>query len=180
MAIVLNTMYDALSIIEDADTSDAHTGDCICWDFYSSDHDACDACMIEVQKQVEVANMYRCQYGVELTARISDFVQKNMDVLYRISQDHREPMESKDPEDDDSVYAGVRLVNAMQAGYGSDDEYLLLLKNIAPDVYWKWIQDEKKGFACYEYDKGYFEVMIPEIVKDFKDTWGELNDRRSV
>lgn len=176
MAIVMNNMYEALSVIESADTSDAHTGDCICWDYYEDDDDACDACMIEVQKQVDVVNMYRCSYGVELTADISGFVKKHMEVLKGISKAHRESMLSTDPDDDDSVYTGVRLVNAMQAGYASDDEYLLLLKNIAPDVYWKWIQDEKKGLACYESDREYLEDMIPEIVNDLVDTWGQLDD----
>ena len=39
-------------------------------------------------------------------------------------------MPDADPENDESIYQGVRIVNAMQAGYASDDEYNAMLKEL--------------------------------------------------
>ena len=174
MSVCIETMYDILSLIESADTSDTTFDDCVCWDFYTDEDEPIDVCMAEVQKHIDLCDMFRCSYGFNLVADITKFVKEHIEPVFFISQFHREKMTSMNPEDMDSLYAGVRLINAMQAGYASDDEYLYLLKYINPDLYWKWMQNEKYGYNCYSDNEQYLDVMIQEIVNDMKDTWGPL------
>lgn len=123
------TMYDYLEDVDSTDVYDSEYDDGICWDFLEEyeDEDIYDTCMREVQKRTYLVKKGKPYNTI---ADISGFVRRYMDILYPISQDHREPMESADPNDEDAVYHGVRLINAMMCGYASDDEYESLLKGI--------------------------------------------------
>ena len=169
MSIVINNLYEMLQLIESADTYDNTFDDGICWDFYDGSDDPCEICMEEVQKRIDVIKFINCSHGIDLIADISQFVKDNMDTLYRISQEHRESMESKDVNDDESVYCGVRLVNAMQAGYASDDEYLYLLHKMTPEIFDAWLK--RKGEDWLEENEEYLDSMMPEVVRVIKDVW---------
>jgi hypothetical protein len=174
MPIILNTLYDALSITDDnsADVFDNVYGHCVCWDIYD-DYEPISICMNEVMKQIDVTGYGESQYGArEFTADIASFVKKHMHDLYVMSQRFKQPMLSDDPEDDESVYIGVTIIDALQPGYGADDDYLLLLKKINEDLYWKWMRVH--GGDWLEANAEYVEVMWNEVVTDAINEWPDV------
>ena len=168
MGIVINNLYDMLKLIESADTYDKTFDHGVCYDLYE-DNDPLDVCMTEVQKQIDIVSFNKASYGINLVADIAGFVKKYMHDLYVMSQRFRHPMESDDPKDDDAVYTGITIINALQPGYGADDDYLLLLKKINEEKYWEWIK--KYGGDWLEENAEYVEVMWNEVVTDAIDEW---------
>lgn len=125
--IELRTLYDALRLVESADTYDCVYGDVICWDLQDDDDDCCGRCATEMAKHIEVVKANKAEYGVVLIADIGAFVRQHMEFMHELSQEFKWPMPDADPENDESVFRGVQMVNAMQAGYASDDEYERML-----------------------------------------------------
>ena len=78
-------------------------------------------------------------------------------------------MESDDPEDDDAVYTGVTIINALEPGYGADDDYLLLLKKINEEKYWEWIR--KYGGDWLADNEEYVEIIWNEVITDAINEW---------
>ncbi len=168
MAIVINNLHDMLKLVESADTYDKTFDSGVCYDLYEDD-EPIDICMTEVQKQIDVVSFHKVIYGVDIVADIAGFVKKYMHRLYEMSQRFRTSMDSDDPDDDDSVYVGVTVVNALEPGGGSDDDYLYLLKAVNEEKYWGWLN--KHGGDWLEDNAEYAEVMWNEVVTDAISIW---------
>ena len=128
--VELNTLYDALKMFESCDTWDKDYDDVICWELCDDNDDPCFRCATELAKRIDLVKVNRVSYGVELVADISGFVKKHMDFLHEFSQGFKWPMPDADPENDESVFRGVQIINAMQAGYACDDDYEAMLKEL--------------------------------------------------
>lgn len=137
MTIELSSLYDALKIFEDCDVYDDTYDDGIAWcnseDYYDND-DHCFKCAVEMAKRIDIVKINKGSCGVSLVADIAKFVKEHMQFMYELSQNFRVPMPDADPENDESVYQGVRIINAMQAGYACDDEYDRMLKELGVSI----------------------------------------------
>lgn len=171
MVIEIKSLYDMLTLIESADTYDKTFDHGVCYDLYDDD-EPISVCMTEVQKQIDIVSFHKASYGIDLVADIASFVRYHMHDLYLMSQRFKNPMESDDPEDDNAVYTGVTIINALQPGYGADDDYLLLLKKIDSEKYWKWMYEH--GGDWLEANAEYAEVMWNEIVSDAISVWPDV------
>lgn len=127
--IVLKSLFDALLYIGDADVHDAHYDDVIAW-CYDSDEDVCARCAMEMAKRIDITDIEKVSYGVEFTADIGAFVKQHMQFCYELSQGFKWPMPDADPDNDESVFRGVQMVNAMQAGYACDEDYEAMLAEL--------------------------------------------------
>lgn len=128
--IVIKTLYDLLRMVDSADVWDPHYDDVICWDLQDDSDDCCARCAMEMAKRIEAIS-YRDQYNA--VADIGSFVKQHMQFMYEFSQGFKWPMESADPDDDESVFRGVQIVNAMQAGYACDEDYERMLAHLAEE-----------------------------------------------
>ena len=131
--VEMKTLQDALKVFDDCDVYDNTFDDGIAWcnsESYYNEDDHCFKCAVEMAKRIDLVKINKAQYGVELVADIAKFVMEHMEFMYKLSQNFRDPMPDADPENDESVYQGVRIVNAMQAGYACDDEYNAMLKEL--------------------------------------------------
>lgn len=127
MPVIFNSMYDALKQCESTDVCDQTYDDTICWDI-CDDMDGIESkCMTEIQKRTDIIE-YQPPYST--IADIQTFVKEHIEILYEISQKHRYPIPDADPENDDSVYYGVMLINAMMQGYATEDEYQKLYDHL--------------------------------------------------
>lgn len=127
MSFVINNMYDALKLCESTDVSDNVYDNCICWDLQDDEDSIESKCCTEIQKRTDIIR-YAPPYNT--IADIAGFVKQHMDILYVISQKHRLPMPDANPENDESMYCGVTLVNQMMQGYASNDEYEKLYNHL--------------------------------------------------
>lgn len=130
--IEIKTLYDALKMFGGADTWDTVFDEVVCWECPDEDdEDPCFKCAIEMAKRIDIVKVYQPSRNCwEFIADITKFVKEHIEFMYRLSQGFRWPMESADPNDDDSVYTGVQIVNAMQAGYACDEQYEAMLKEL--------------------------------------------------
>ena len=128
--IEMRTLYDALKMFESADTYDCEYDDGICWDLQDDDDDWCARCATEMAKNIEVVKMNKADYGVVLIADIGAFVKAHMAFMHELSQGFKWPMPDADPENEESVYRGVQIVNGMQAGYACDEDYEKMLNEL--------------------------------------------------
>ena len=128
--VEMNTIYDALKMLDDCDVWDAHYDDCIAWCLCDDDDDLCSKCATELAKRIELVKINRTQYGIELVADIGKFVKEHMNFMHEFSQGFKWPMPDADPENDESVFRGVQIINAMQAGYTCDEDYNAMLKEL--------------------------------------------------
>lgn len=128
--VELNTLYDALKMFDEGDTWDKDYDDVICWCLCDDDDDPCSKCATEMAKRIDLVKVNKVSYGVEFVADISKFVREHIHFMYELSQGFKWSMPNDDPEDDESMYRGVQIVNAMQAGYACDDDYNAMLKEL--------------------------------------------------
>lgn len=169
----MTTMLEALREFDSGDTYDTEIDDGVCWDYYGEPKDILhdpqeDLCSLSgalVQERVEMTEVRDCSYGKEFLADISSFVKAHVDVLYDISQCHTESMISKDIEEEWNWYVGVRIVNAMQCGYATDDEYMLMVRELAPDMAEEWCRLYGKSWLAQNEKAGWLGDMIPEAVE---------------
>ena len=128
--IVLKSLFDALLYIGDADVYDKHYDDGIAW-CYDPEEDACARCSMEMAKRIEIVDINKTGYGiVEFIADIGSFVKEHIQFCYELSQGFKWPMPDADPGNDESVFRGVQMVNAMQAGYACDEDYEAMLAEL--------------------------------------------------
>lgn len=125
--IEIRTLYDLLKMVDSADVYDAHYDDGICWDLQDDDDDCCARCATAMAKHIEAIS-YRDRYSA--VADIGGFVKQHMQFCYELSQGFKWPMPDADPGNDESVYRGVQMVNAMQAGYACDEDYEAMLAEL--------------------------------------------------
>ena len=130
--IEIKSLYDALKMFGGADTWDTDFDEVICWELPSKDDDdVCSRCAIEMAKRIDIVRVYQAYHNCwEFVADITKFVKEHIKFMYELSQGFKWPMESADPNDDDSVYTGVQIVNAMQAGYACDEQYEAMLSEL--------------------------------------------------
>lgn len=164
--IQINNLYDMLVLVDEADTYDNVFDSGVCWSHHdgkTNDRETYDLCMDAVQKRIDILNFSHASYGFDLVADISGFVRQHMGVLHRISQDHKWSMKSTDPDEDEDVYIGVKLLEAMEIGDATEDEYAYLLMHLDPETFqqWKLLNRDK----WIDDNEEYFESMIPEIVR---------------
>ena len=132
--IEIKTLYDMLKLVESSDTYDCQYDDGICWDLQDDEpDDLCARCATEMAKRIEVTGYNKRTYGVDTIADIGAFVKAHMHFCYELSQEFRWPMPDDDPENGDSVFRGIQMVNAMQAGYASDDQYEAMLTELGAE-----------------------------------------------
>ena len=127
--IVLENLYDALLYIGDADVYDKQYDDVIAW-CYDSDEDICAECGMEMARHIDIVDIRRSGHCVEFVADIGAFVKQHMQFCYELSQGFKWPMPDADPGNDESVFRGVQMVNAMQAGYACDEDYEAMLAEL--------------------------------------------------
>ena len=128
--IEVATLYDLLQLVDEADVYDAHYDDVICWCF-DDDEDVCARCAMEMAKRIPACSWNRGSYGeVTAVADIGAFVKEHMQFCHELSQGFKWPMPDSDPENDESVFRGVQMVNAMQAGYACDEDYEAMLREL--------------------------------------------------
>ena len=133
MAVVFNTLYDALKYFESGDTYDKTFDTGVCWDLCEQGNDADEfdkVCTI-MQKHIPLESMSEHKYGMEFVADIKAFVEENLDFFYDYSQDFKCKMLTKDPEHEDydeSLYWAVKIVESIMTGYISDEDYPMLLE----------------------------------------------------
>lgn len=130
--IEIKSLYDALKMFGSADTWDKDYDEVICWERPENDDDddVCFKCATEMAKRIDIVNVYKDGGVWEFVADITKFVKEHIKFMYELSQGFKWPMESADPNDDDAVYTGVQIVNAMQAGYACDEQYEAMLKEL--------------------------------------------------
>ena len=157
----MKNLLELLSVIKSADVYDNTYDDGICYDLYEEEND--DPCWISgrlIQERIEPLVYRPAVKGLnpkEVVADIAKFVKEHMQVLEFISRTHMEPMRSTDPENEDAVYYGVRLVNAMQAGYATNGDYMQMI----------WNLDEKEfEYACIHLSKSNLELIKKECEND--------------
>ena len=164
--IQINNLYEMLALVEDADTYDNVFDSGVCWsqhDGKTDDKEAYDLCMDAIQKRIDILKFSHASYGFNLIADISGFVKQHMGLLHRVSQEHKWPMRSTDPDEDEDVYLGVKLLEALEIGEASEDEYVYLLMNLEPEIFQKWKTLSRDKWI--DENEGYFDSMIPEVVK---------------
>lgn len=128
--IEIKTLYDAMKVFGDADTWDKEFDEVICWDLCDDDKDICFRCATALAKSIEIVKVNRLGHTFEFVADISKFVREHIQFMYELSQDFTWPMEDADPNNDESVYRGVQIVNAMQAGYACEEQYEAMMKEL--------------------------------------------------
>jgi len=130
--IEIKTLYDALKMFGGADTWDTEYDEVICWERCDDvqDEDVCFKCATEMAKRIEIAKVFKDGGVWEFVADISKFVRQHIQFMFRLSQGFKWPMPNADPDDDESIYRGVQIVNAMQAGYACDEQYEAMLKEL--------------------------------------------------
>lgn len=130
MAVIFNTLYDALKYFESGDVYDKVYDTGVCWDLCDEDDDFGKVCTI-MQKHIPLEKMRSCSYGMEFIADITSFLLENLDFFYDYSQDFRWPIPTKDPEDEEyeeGLYYGVKVIESIMTGYIPEDEYPKLLE----------------------------------------------------
>ena len=131
MAIVFDTLYDALKFFKSGDTYDRTYDTGVCWDLCDDeDGDEFDEVCTIMQKHIPLVNMHECSYGMEFVADITAFLLENLDFFYEYSQDFRWPIPTKDPEDEEyeeGLYYGVKVIESIMTGYIPEDDYPKLL-----------------------------------------------------
>ena len=133
MAVVFNTLFDALKYFESGDTYDKTYDTGVCWDLceQGDDADEFDKVCTIMQKHIPLESMHECSYGMEFVADITSFLVENLDFFYNYSQDFKWPISTKDPENEEyeeGLYYGVKIIESIMTGYIPEDDYPMLLE----------------------------------------------------
>ena len=155
--IHLDTLYDVIKMLDEADTYDNTYDAGVCFSHYT-DNDPIDLCMTAIQKRIDPIKLN----GREVIADVAGFVKEHMQLMYTVSQSFRLSMDSADPNNEEDVYYGVELVMALEPGNGSDDDYLYILHELEPEIFNKYIEKNWEKWA--EEYHSYFDCMLPEFL----------------